>query len=746
MQREKDKQRSVKPLNPTRLVGAMALIAILARWGVADTVTMGSSSGRAWEQGGGTIPAMVIRTSTTVERTNAPGGVVDFEGRPGWIYPKRADPLVNLAVGADVPARGGSIKSPNNPAVRSQLGNLIDDDGRTALDVRSSVGIQGPSVLGMIVDIDLGAPFGVDRLKFFPRNADAGYPAPDFPHQSDFMRGFEIFVNDGSPETQRDGVPNRETVVIESQNDEAVVDERIQPQYVRHVRLKSLTLQGFEIAEFQVFGTGFVPAARYVSSIFDFEDPALFGNLRWLEEVIGDPGFSGARIRTRAGDDPQPVEFTKIRPGERVAGVSRDEVPWKRAQDVDDAELRELIANELDNPEVRTRDAIAQFEALPLDRQALITLDSTAYVRLSTDEKGGIRDDLRNWSGWSAAYTAGDVADAGELGNTRVGAPIDADTPRRYFQFSIDFASREFEAVTGLGGLAFDVITPSFAEDLVAEIAPRRAGLGEDRRFTYALLARSRAGRARGFDSIAIETPIRVGAIGRVSIERAGAAVETADFSAVDLDSGPIPWHQGDFAIAAVADDGFVLTLPPIADSEALLSVEFDCAVLRFGTTFSGRVQDSTSGAGLWQPVVAGNAADLAEGDLDDSSVRPVGSSVPGNLSVAVPLTREQLIDVRAQPPVMTPNADGANDRALLRYDITNVTSPSPVEVRILDLSGLVVRHLYEGEDMSGRYSRGWDAEDDGGSLVPPGNYLFTVRLRTQAGSQTKTGLISVVY
>ena len=706
---------------------------------------MGAQSGRLWVRGGEGITPTVIRSSTTVERSNTPGGVIDFD-RTGWISPKRADPLVNLAIGAASPERGGSIKSPNNPSVRSQLRNLIDDNGLTAMDVRSSIGVQSPNVLGMIVDVDLGAPFGLDRTKFFPRNADAGYPAPDFPHQNDLMRGFEIFINDGSPETQIDGVPDRETVVIETQNDQAVVDERIQPQYVRHIRLKSLTSQGFEIAEFQVFGTGFVPAARYLSDIFDFNDPALFGTLRWVQEIIGEAGRSSVRIRTRAGDDPQPVEFTKFRREEGVAGTARDEVPWMGAEDVDDPTLAALIIEQLDNPEVPLRQAIAVFDALPLEQQALITLDSQTYAGLSSDEKGGIRDDLRNWSGWSAAYAAAGVVEVDGLSDPRRGLPIDVGRPRRYFQFSIDFASAEFESARGLGGLAFDVITPAFAQELIAEIAPRSSTLAEDRRYTYALLALSPAGGVRGFDSVAIDTPIRVGALGRVTITREGTSTQTADFSTVDLDAVELPWSQGDFAITAVEDSGFVLSIPPIVGAEALLTVEFDCAVLRFGTTFSGRVQDSASDTPLWQQVVAGNAADLADGDLDDSAARPLGSAVPGNLSVTVPLTGQQLIEVRAQPRVFTPNADGTNDRAHFHYSVTNVTSPSPVDVRILDLSGCTVRHLYEGKDMSGRFDRSWDGEDDGGSLVPPGTYLFAVRLRTLSGSVTTSGTVSVAY
>ena len=217
---------------------------------------------------------------------------------------------------------------------------------------------------GIIIDLDLGARFGVNRFKFFPRNADPDFPAPSFPYQNDFMRAFEIFINDGTPETQREGVPIRETVVLVNQNEDPVVDVHIPPQYVRFVRLKSLTSTGFDLAEFQVFGTGFVPEATYISNVFDFGDLSLFGTLRWVEQKMGDSGLSRVLIRTRTGNDPQPVEYNKIRPGEqifRLGGGSRqtgttargDEVPWKFAADVEDAELKTLVETVLDKRRCR---------------------------------------------------------------------------------------------------------------------------------------------------------------------------------------------------------------------------------------------------------------------------------------------------------------------------------------------------------------------------------------------------------
>ena len=728
----------------------------------AEVIVVGGE-GLSWEGGGGEVPALVIRDPETVERTNAPGGVINFRpvDRANWIFPQRADTTINIARGADSQERGGSIWSPNNISVRTSLPNIIDDNGETALDLKPSAGSQAAGVLGLIIDLDMGARFGVNRFKFFPRNADPAYPAPDFPFQKSFIRGYEIFINDGTQATRVEGVKILSTVVVESQNDESVIDIRIPPQYVRYVRLKSLTSTGFEIAEFQVFGTGFVPEARYVSNIFDFGDLALLGKLRWIEEKEGDPRLSRAQIRTRTGVDAQPVEFNKIRPGEQIfrsGGGSVDdsgawiggttatnlEVPWKWADDVDDAELKELITTVLDNEQIDIRQALAEFKALSLQQQAEITIDKEDYDKLKSQDQGSLSDDLTNWSAWSPPYPLEGIVGEGLLSGTELGTQVVSPGPRRYFQFMIEFESDDFDAATGLGGLAFEAVAPPFAEELIAEIAPRTAQLGARTRFVYAVLNKSEAGQARGFDGFHIDTPLRVEQLGRVEIRLSDETVSQADFTGVSLESLPV--SRGEFAVAEVEDEGFTLTFPRVVAEDALLKIEFDNAVLRFGTVFTGRALDSESGSDVGQEAMAGNAADLKVDGVDDADLQPIGVAKSGNLSVAVPIARNLLANIRSEPPIFSPNGDGINDQTLLGYDITNIASPTPLTIEIYDLAGYLIKKLYVGTDISGRYGRAWNGRNDAGDLVPPGNYLFTIELEAGAGGQKEIGIVSVVY
>ena len=742
------------------LVGGLLLAAFAAgKSAVAEVVVIGGAEGLSWESGGGDLPAVVIRSATAIEKTNAPGGVIDFapEGRSRFIAPQRADTTRNIAVGINSPLRGGSIESPNNRSIGGVLGNLIDNDGDTALDMRASGGTQSARVLGLIIDLDLGARFGLNRFKFFPRNGAPDFPSVAFPFQNEFLRGYEIFINDGTPENSFEGVPILQTVAVETQNDQSVVDVRIAPQYVRFVRLKVLTAAGFDMAEFQIFGTGFVPEASYVSNIFDFGDLALLGNLRWVQDAEGDANLSSLRIRTRTGVDPNPVEFNKVRPGERIFRVgggaragnrsgtstANVEVPWKRAEDVADAELKALVESVLDNDEVDVREAIGVFKDLPLDQQSLVTLDEGDYSALRGEDKGVIRDDVNNWSSWSPPYSASGIVGQDQLPIDGAGVPITSPGPRRYFQFSIDFFSDDFESAAAVGGLAFDVISPPFAQELIAEISPRSAAVGKNTQFLYAVLNKS-SGRQRGFDAFEIETPLRVEAIGRVRIQRPGGEVQEADFSGASLAN--LPQASNGISIDEVSDDRFAISFPLIEEDGTVLEVEFDNGVLRFGTTFVGRAFNRAVETTIGQGVVAGNAADLSLSGFADSDLQPVGTPLAENLSVAVPISKELLANVAVSSPVFTPNGDGANDRALIQYDITNIARPSPVKVSIFDLSGRLVRALVDSEAISGRFVQPWDGRDDDGVYVPPGHYTFSVSLQAGTGQVRKIGVVGVAY
>ena len=723
---------------PIRLcLGLLGTICLMVHDLAADSRVLGGASGQPWNGGGGQIPAAVEIGVGEAEITNTPGDVVDFDvpGRPGWIFPQRADSTRNFAAAA-------TLTSPNilTSGIAEELLLMVDGDLETAFTQKGEAG--GPQVLafGAMFDVDLGARFGVNRIQFFPRNAP-GFETPDFPFQNDFLRAYELLVNDGS-ENSRDesGRPVLTSFKLELQNDRPVVDLRIPPQYLRFLRLKSQTVVGFEIAEFRVYGAGFVPGAQYISNVYDLgDDWGVWGRIRWIEEALGPEGLAQARIATRAGHDDTPLEFTRPGPGGSV------NLPWKQGAVATTAEGEQIALDDLE-----PLDALRAYRALPLAEKNRVALSLEDYRGLRP--RGEIRDDPDAWTPWSAPYgqegTSGITVE--NIDDEQLGAVVTTPGPRRYFQIRVELVSRDLAAAAGVGQLAFTVFPPA-AERIVGEIYPRQAELAVPETFTYAVMpTRIRPGRDSGFDTFEIATPVRVEAIESIQVLFHDDRTEAADFSAQDLSSPALPTDPAaDFGIEAVEERRFRVRFPAITVSDleageaAVLRIRFRCRVLRYGTTFPGWA--GRTGIGIsGQKILAGNAAHLGP---EDAAFPPVGTADPRVLAVDVPLSGGHvLINTRAGPRPFSPNGDGINDRTRISYDLSRVIGPVAVEVRVLDLAGHLVRRLFSGEQGGGHWSIPWDGTNGRGELVPPGIYLARVEVHSAASAETAATVVEVAY
>ena len=138
----------------------------------------------------------------------------------------------------------------------------------------------------------------------------------------------------------------------ELQNEEPVVDIEVPAQSARFVKIKSLADVPFEIDEVEIYGTGFLQQALYLSNIIDLGARATVGFIEWVEDVIGHPDFSQVEVRVRTGSDDTPLIY------------------------------RERI--ELGGGEV-----------------GLVEVTRERYVdELEPFARGGIRDDSEHWSPW----------------------------------------------------------------------------------------------------------------------------------------------------------------------------------------------------------------------------------------------------------------------------------------------------------------------------------------------------------
>ena len=733
-------------------------------------IIIGGELGSPWRNGGGAIPALVKTSEEVVEETNTPGGVLDLEVNefPNWVFPQKIDSTRSILIGLTGEGRGGSVYTPTLSfrAFEPDFPMMFDDDGTTAFAMRAPRPGESAGGRGLLIQFDLGAVFSVNRIKFFPRNADPDYPAPTTPFQKDFIKGYELLTNDGSPETIHNGILEFPRLVIEEQNERSVVDHKFPPRFVRHIRFKSLSDVDFEIAEFQVFSLGFVPQAAYVSNVFDFSEPALLGNLRWVEHQFGDPRRSRVRLRTRTGLDRQPLKFTRVgvqgtgktRTRLLVLGSFEEEIPidavWKKAEDLEDAPPLSqpveflgltvttpsaLVERILDNGEFAGQEVLLLYDRLPAGDRDLLAIDREAYFGLDEGERTGISDDLVNWSPWSPPYSEEGIVDLAELEDQDSGTALTSPDGRRYFQFMLEFESDAFDAATGVGSIAFDVGTPGLADSLVGEIAPREAALGRETEFTYAVLVET--GSGEGFDRLEIATPVRTSAVELVEIlEPDGGRLE-ADFSGADLDH--MPQSVNGVALEEVSDRRLAISFPPVDGDGSLIKVRFRNAVLRYGTRFDGKALSGANRIG--QRVIAGNAADLGEEGIQDPDRVSIGSPNPGNLSVSVPISEHLLVNVDAVPAVFSPNGDGVNDVVSIGYDVTNIGRETTVRIGIYDLGGRLVRS-YDDPRTSGRFARHWNGRGSSNELVPPGNYIIRVSIDARSDEFAETGLVAVVY
>ncbi|MBM3278054.1 MAG: hypothetical protein FJY95_08225 [Candidatus Handelsmanbacteria bacterium] len=407
------------------------------------------------------------------------GGLEMLDTSGTYIAPFLVTPDYNLSLG--YLERGGWERTRIGERDK-QFFRALDGDISTffffAADIRG-YGSVWPTV-------DLGGVFPVNRILF--------YTHPDRKEQ--YADYFTLYLNDGDPaKLDRDGIPIWEGIRQETENKNPVV-ETVFP--VRPVRYVSLLSQAFysasggvsrpkpwEIAEFEIYGEGYVPEASYVSEIIDISQvapelpgrEASWGRLHWQGRA--DPG-ARVSIRTRTGRDDDPnVYWWNTGRGDELSTLNVDGTP----------------------------------------------LNYDDYLKVPNTQRGPVTYDTENWSFWSPPY---------DFDQGNAGAPIVSPGPRRYLQFRVDFSSTT-TAGSRLEALGFDFSKPPGAQAAVAEIFPREVAAGVDTTFTYFL--RPTLGESDlGFDSLEIETFVRPTRVRTVRIE--GQPVDLQVYPPELLDHG----------------------------------------------------------------------------------------------------------------------------------------------------------------------------------------------------------------
>jgi len=312
--------------------------ATLILWLSFLLIPFGSPSAeiRLWKvgEGGGISWKELVDNLDVGEISN-----VDIEAiAEGKLGPERADSTYNLAL--DIYERGGIVWSP-------QYGFGKDSPIRTLTDGSTGTGSDWSvrsKPYGVSLIIDLGGPFAVDKIVLVQSSES----------RVEYMKGYEIYLNDGDPNNMLQGNPIWNFFIRNPKNDEPNIVIDLPLQYVRFIKIVNITDFMFVIAEVQVYGRGYTPMAKFISDPIDFGQPVNFGKISVNADITE---RAELLVRTRTGTDPTPyVYHKKTGTGEEVE-ISKDEY----------------------------------YELLKKGRKSLM---------------GSITEDTENWSPWSSPYSA----------------------------------------------------------------------------------------------------------------------------------------------------------------------------------------------------------------------------------------------------------------------------------------------------------------------------------------------------
>ena len=345
---------------------------------------------------------------------------------------------------------------------------LLDADPNTAYVWPEAVGVSKRSAR---VTLDLGGQFLVRKVRFRPLAENPGR----------FLEAFHIGATNVPFNNFR--IPNLPSVDVQKPGDAPTlgwINENTDPEVTvlleppdglatRFLQLdiRRVTAKAIELAEFEIFGGGFVNQASYLSDIIELENVASWGAITWSGRQ--DPN-ARIDIRTRTGADPQPDIFWQARPEQQ------DSIKYLQGGGTLNAGAYK-----------------SSYDRLP-------------DVFKPVDELNRVSPDAENWSFWSSPY---DFATPG----------VDVVSPssRQYIQLSANFTS-----TTDNGGkidyIEFKASVPPAVRAIVGEIFPPQTNIGELTHFTYFIKPTIRAGD-QGFDSVEIATPSGFTSVDSLRIE-----------------------------------------------------------------------------------------------------------------------------------------------------------------------------------------------------------------------------------
>jgi len=629
----------------------------------------------------------------------------------------------------------------NLDIARVDYEKMVDGDIRTAFgSTRYRYGGIAAYLMGF---------YYIDRVVFRPR--------PTLPNATIA----NYIIRYGTPETidrRNEGLQASRTLVpeVRGQPNPVVKDLRFDPPVLMgRIDINSLDPLGLrvETAEAGLYGEGFPLDASFTSEIIDVGTPVpRFRRYRHQWELFG----VAERDQVEAAFPDVPgdlVNWGQVRWRGRRIGSGGDVRIQFRAGSSPDAYV---YARRLGPGIEDTRDE----DGRPLDSFSWVKLsEGRIDVRGLQYNELGIdlgADDEAGWSFWSAPYRFEDGLIEESLPPEQwhtVGVPLSLPGRTRYLQFRIIFDSTPESAVM-LDFLEFDYDVPLVSGGVLAEVFPAKVPLGEEVSFRYFLQPSFAEDDATSFNRLEIDVP------------DAGTRVDTLRFDGQDWVEVPVPDvadadplrdvsalrltppiglsdSLGQFAQAVAVDPvtgsaKLLIKLPPMRPEhfrfEESFEVIFSARLFRGSTQFTSVIWDDRSSERstvIPQPVEGGDASPEAATDALLVSVDEIGRLLHGP---------------EGTPSLFTPNGDGINDDAVITFDLFLLMEEVNVAVDIYDLSGRLVRRLPPVSRGAGSVAVSWDGRDAGGSLLPPGIYLYVLDVESDASAPERVGTVSMVY
>ena len=235
---------------------------------------------------------------------------------------------------------------------------------------------------------------------------------------------------------------------------------RFPTESIRYITAQAFPLRDWEVAEFEVYGEGFVEETVLVTQILDFGQPINWGKIRWDADV---PEGTRIEVRTRTGNTPDPS----------------------------------LYFDENINGDIRP-----------------ITLKE--YEKLDPSGRLPTVYDTDNWSFWSPPYDfAAGLRDSDEPAEAwRDGTPLLSPGPSRYIQLAFRLFST-FTTAPRIRSLTIQFGDAPAAREILGEVWPIAVDSFAPTEFTYVIRPEFTADDT-GFDRLEIRTHAQVQAVSAV--------------------------------------------------------------------------------------------------------------------------------------------------------------------------------------------------------------------------------------